>query len=222
MNTAHQPLWQRHAAARLGDEFFLIALDDRTGRTRLSTKVFGLGLAGALLGELVLDGRITVSADQVQVIDRRPPMDALAHTVLDHLMAEPGSHSIRTWLVFLARSAPDQVAERLWRAGHIRRERSRRVWRTETIYPPTDVNTAYAPTARLANNLGHGRQLTWPEAAVAGLVVATGLEGHVLYTSDPAARDYLRHIVSHLTPDLHELTWHLHAAVGDAVLTGRT
>lgn len=207
---------------RLGDEFFFVALDDRTGRPRLSAKVLGLGLAGALLGELVLDERIGVAGDRVQVIERRPPMDALAHTILDHLVAEPGSHSVRTWLVFLARTSREQVAERLWRAGYIRRERSRRMLRTEAVYPPTDVNTAYAPTARLANNLGNGRQLTWPEAALAGLVVATGLEGHVLYTSDPAAQDYLRHIVSHLTPDLHELVWHLHATVGDAVLTGRT
>lgn len=206
----------------LGNDFFFVALDDRTGRPRLSAKVFGLGLAGALLGELILDGRITVAADRVQVVDRRPPVDALAHTILDHLAAEPEAHPARTWLVFLARTAREQVAERLWRAGLIRREQSRRMWRTEIIYPPTDTNTAYAPTARLANNLGHGRQLTWPEAALAGLVVATGLEGHVLFTTDPAARDYLRHIVSHLTPDLHELTWHLHAAVGDAVLTGRT
>lgn len=206
----------------LADEFFLVALDDRTGRLRLSPNVFGLGLAGALLGELVLEERITVDGDRLQVRNRRPTTDALTHTILDHLLAEATVHPLRTWLVFLARRSREQVAERLWRAGHIRRERSRRLWHTELIYPPTDVNTAYQPTARLSNALSRGYQFTWPDAALAGLVLATGLDGHLLYTSDPAGRDYLRHIVEHLTPSLHGLVWHLHAAVGDAVLTGRT
>jgi hypothetical protein len=207
---------------RLADEFFLVALDDRTGRHRLAPRVLGLGLAGALLGELVLDGRVGITGERVSVVNSRPPEDALAHAVLDHLSAEAGAHPVRTWLVFLARTSRERVAERLWRAGHIGRVQPRRLLRTVTVYPPTDINTAYAPTARLANSLRQGFALTWPEAVLAGLVVATGLEGHVLYTADPAARDYLRHIVSHLTPDLHELTWQLHAAVGDAVLTGRT
>ena len=206
----------------LADQFFLIALDGRTGQPRLSAKALGLGLAGGLLGELVAQGRIAVAGGRVQVIDRRPPIDALAHTILDHLLAEPREHPVRTWLVFLGRTSREQVAGRLWRAGHIARKRSRRMWRTAPLYLPVDVNTAYAPGARLADSLNRARQLTWSEAALAGLVVATGLEGHVLFTSEPAARDHLRHIVSHLPGDLHELVWHVHAAVGDAVLTGRT
>jgi sirohydrochlorin ferrochelatase len=175
-----------------------------------------------LLGELILEERITVEGDRLRVLNRRPPADALAHTILDHLLAEGTDHPVRTWLVFLARSSMEQVADRLWRAGHIRREQSRRLWRSELIYPPTDANTAYWPVARLASKLGQGRQMTWPEATLCGLAVATGLDGHLLYTSDPTARDYLRHIIEHLTPALHALVWHLHAAVGDAVLTGRT
>lgn len=206
----------------LADEFFFVALDDRTGRPRLSPKVFGLGLAGALLGELVLEERITIEGELLHVVNHRPPADGLAHTILDHLVAESAQYPMRTWLVFLARQSREQVADRLWRAGLIRRERSRRLWHTEMIYPPTDINTAYSPTARLSNGLSRGRRFTWPDAALAGLVVATGLDGHLLYTADAAARDYLRHIIEHLTPSLHALVWHLHAAVGDAVLTGRT
>jgi hypothetical protein len=207
----------------LGDEFFFVALDDRTGRPRLSPKVFALGVAGALLGELVLDERVVVKGDQVQVVPhRQPPRDALTHTILDHLLAEPASLPVRTWLLFLSQRSVEQVGERLWRAGHIRREQVRRMFRAETIYPPNDINTAYAPTARLANNLSNHRQLTWQDAALAGLVVATGLESLVLYTTDTNARDYLRHILANLFPSLHALVLHLRAAVGDAVLTGRT
>jgi hypothetical protein len=44
----------------------------------------------------------------------------------------------------------------------------------------------------------------------------------VLSTGDAACRAYLRYIVDRLPPSQHELVWHLHAAVGDAVLTGLT
>lgn len=208
---------------RLADDFFFLAVNDHTGRAQLAPKVFALGVAGALLGELILGERITVDGERVRVLDRRPPADALAHTILDHLLAEGASaHPVRTWLIFLARQSVEQVAERLWRAGHIRRERSRRLFGTETLYPPIDPSTAYWPTARLSTALNRGRQFTWPDAALAGLAVATGLDAQLLYTGDAAARDYLRHIIDSLTPALHALVWHLHAAVGDAVLTGRT
>jgi len=207
----------------LADDYFLLGVSDRTGRPKLAPKVFALGVAGALLGELILDERITVEGDRIQLINRHPPADALAHTILDHLLAEGAStHPVRTWLVFLARQSVEQVAERLWRAGHIRRERSRRLFSTETLYPPIEPNVAYWPTARLSTALGRGRQFTWPDAALAGLAVATGLDEYLLYTGETAARDYLRHIIDHLTAALHALVWHLDAAVGDAVLTGRT
>lgn len=208
----------------LADEFFFVALDDRTGRPRLSPKVFALGVAGALLGELALEERVVVDGDHNLRMPRRqtPPADALAHQILDHVAAEPNVHPVRTWLGFLAQRAPDQVAERLWRAGYIRREQVRRLFRTETIYPPVDINTAYGPTAMLSNDLRTGRPMTWQQAALAGLVVATGLESHVLYTADANARDYLKHILGQLFPTLHVLVVHLQAAVGDAVLTGRT
>lgn len=206
----------------LADEFFLIALDDRTGRPRLSPRVFRLGLAGALLAELVLEDRITVDGDRVRVLSRRPPADTLAATVLHQVVREIEDHPVREWLVFLAHHSAEQVADRLRRAGYIRAEQSRRRRRRPMIYPPTDPNAAYGPTARLATKLARDEPMTWPEAVLCGLVVATGLDGYLLYAADSAAHDYLRHILEHLTPALHALVWHLHAAVGDAVLTGRT
>lgn len=206
----------------VASDYFFLALDDRTGRSRLSPKVFGLGLAGALLAELVLAERITIEGDRLRVVNRQPPADGLSHTILDHLLAESAAHPVRSWLVFLAQRSTEQVADRLWRAGHIRIETTRRLLNKETIYPPTDVNTAYWPTARLSNALGRGGQITWPDRALCGLAVATGLRSQLIYTGGTPAREYLDHIVAHLTPSLYALVWHLDAAVGDAVLTGRT
>src|SRR6266704_4142496 len=45
---------------RLADDLYLMAHDDRTGKPLLQPRAAGLGLAGALLAELVLAGRIEV------------------------------------------------------------------------------------------------------------------------------------------------------------------
>lgn len=207
---------------RLADELFLVALDDRTGRPRLAPKVLGLGLAGALLAELVLDERLAVHADRLRLLNGRPPADPLARTVVDQLVAEGTAFPVRTWLVYLARRSTQQVAGRLRQAGYLTVVTARRLMRRETWYPPVDANVAFAPTARLAYALRTGRQVTWQDAALAGMVAATGLEPVVLHTGDAAAREYLQHLVSHLSTSLHALVWQVHAAVGDAVLTGRT
>lgn len=207
---------------RLADEFFLLALDDRSGRPMLSPRVLGLGLAGGLLAELILDRKILVHEDRIVVSDRQPPADPLSQRILGHLAGEVTEYDVRTWLVYLARDAREQVAGRLRRAGHVRQEQVRRLWRTEVVYPPTDLNAAALPRARLVHSLSRRLPMPWTEVTLAGLAVATGLDSHLLYTADEVAGEYLRHLIEHLPSSVHALVWHVHAAVGDAVITGRT
>ncbi len=97
-----------------------------------------LGLAAALLGELILTGHLDVRQGRVTVRASAAPEDALAHTVLDHLIGEPIDHPVRTWLSFLARTAHADVALRLRRAGHVREQMSRHRFRRTVRYVPTD------------------------------------------------------------------------------------
>ena len=46
----------------LADQFYLIAHEDRTGRSRLHPRATGIGLAAALLGELILDNKLRIFA----------------------------------------------------------------------------------------------------------------------------------------------------------------
>ena len=45
----------------LADQFYLIAHEDRTGRSRLHPRATGLGLAAGLVGELLLLDRVRVN-----------------------------------------------------------------------------------------------------------------------------------------------------------------
>ncbi|NLU78771.1 GPP34 family phosphoprotein [Micromonospora sp. HNM0581] len=202
------------------DEFFLIAHNDTRGRAKLHPAATGLGLAGGLLGELILHGHITVSAGQVGVLDRRPPADALAHTVLDQLVGEAQHQSVRTWLSFLAQTAVTAVGERLSRAGVLRRQESRRLLRTSVTYQPIDLNTVAWPATRLRALLERVEPPSVPDATLLGLVAAAGLTREVLWSAGPRAHHRLSLIIPALPDPLKELVAHTEAAVGAAVLRG--
>ncbi|WP_433349258.1 GOLPH3/VPS74 family protein [Micromonospora sp. CA-111912] len=204
----------------IADEFYLIAHNDSRGRAKLHPSAAGICLAAGLLGELVLSGRITVSAGNVTVIDRRPPADALAHTVLDQLIGEPQHQSVRTWLSFLGQSAATSVAERLARAGVLHRQESRRLLRTTIGYVPIDLNAVAWPATRLRALLDQPEPPAVPDALLFGLVSAAGLTREVLWSANPRAHHRLGVLIPALPPPLKELVAHAEAAVGASVLRG--
>ena len=62
----------------LADQFYLIAHEDRTGRSRLHPRATGLGLAAGLVGELLLLDRVRVNGGEVTVMSPDPPGDAVS------------------------------------------------------------------------------------------------------------------------------------------------
>ncbi|WP_446214523.1 GOLPH3/VPS74 family protein [Micromonospora sp. IBSANI012] len=204
----------------IADEFFLIAHNDSRGKAKLHPAATGLGLAGTLLGELILFGQITVSGGLVTVVDRRPPPDALAHTVLDQLIGESQHQSVRTWLSFLAQTATTSVGERLARAGVLRRQESRRLLRTSVSYVPIDLNVVAWPATRLRALLERPDPPGVPDAVLLGLVCAAGLSREVLWSAGPRAHHRLGVLIPALPAPLRELVAHTEAAVGAAVLRG--
>ncbi|MEV4631360.1 GPP34 family phosphoprotein [Micromonospora sp. NPDC049523] len=205
----------------LADEFFLIAHDDAKGKPRLHPSATGLGLAAGLLGELLLARRIVITAGTVTVVDRRPPDDALAHTVLDQLVGEPEHRSVRTWLGFLGNSAAESVGERLARAGTVRRVETRRLLRTAVVYQPADMNAAAWPVTRLRASLSRGEPLPVADVLLLALLAATNLLREVLWGTEPGTQYRLHQLIDGLPPPLGDLARHTEAAVGAAVLSGR-
>lgn len=203
---------------QLADEFFLIAHNDSRGKPRLNPVATGLGLASGLLGELVISGHLTVAAGMISIVDRRPPADALSHTVLDHIVNEPQHQSVRTWLSFLAQTAAESVGERLTRTGTVRRQETRRLLRTSVIYVPVDINEAAWPATRLRALLDRPEPPTIPDGLLFGLVTATGLTREVLWSAGSRAHHRLSVLIAALPPPVKELVMHTEAAVGAAVL----
>lgn len=205
----------------LADEFFRLAHNDVTGKPRLHTAATGLGLAAGLLGELMVARRVELEGGLLRVVDPAPPQDALAHATLDQLQAQSQHHGVRIWLDFLSRGAYDGVAQRLWRAGHVRQETSRRLLRQVVTWVPTDVNLAAWPWARLSNALHRHEPLEQPDIFLIGLATATGLDEDLLAGSPGSSAQYQRRLITSLPASMQELLAYTHAAVGDAVLSYR-
>lgn len=206
----------------LADDFFFVAHDSFSMKPRLSDRVLRLGLAGALVGEQVLFRRINLRGGRLRVVNPAPPRDALAHTVLDHLLAEPGVTAVQDWLRFFAQDAYERVSQRLIREGHVHVRQERRLLRTVTVFEPTTTTRAGWPESRLASQLSAGLALEPPDVVLAGLVEATGLDAYVLTDTPPHARPYLRRVVTSLPPSLRAVVDQTAAAVGDVVLNARS
>src|SRR5437763_8304744 len=98
----------------VADDLYLLAHDDRSGRPLLPPRPLGTGLAGALLAELMLACCIGLRSDTAVVIGRNVPRPAVAgHVLLRQIAEEPSVLPVRTWLLFLARTAARDVALRL-------------------------------------------------------------------------------------------------------------
>jgi len=214
-------------AALLADEFYLIAHEDRSGRSRLHPRATNLGLAACLLGELILTDRVRVFEGDLYVVSREPPRDALAHNVLDLLLAQPQHRELRTWMAFLAQDATERVGERLLRAGLLEPVTKRKlIGAAQTTYIPMNSDqrnaAAWAPV-RLANILVHRHAMSITDRVLAGLVVATGLTRYVLWdiSSHRPGLTQLYGVVDTLPDDLRQLVEHTEAVVGSVLAAGR-
>lgn len=210
----------------LADQYFLIAHEDRTGRSRLHPRATGLGLAGALIGELILEGRVGIADGDLIILDRHPPTDALAHDILDLLIAQSRHRDVRTWLAFLSQDAAARVGERLMRLGAVEPVVRRRMLSTQTLYMPNSAEqrnaAAWAP-ARLANLLVRGIEMSVSDRLLVGLIAATGLTRHVLYDFEMHRQAFqtLPNAVESLPSDLRELVEITEASVGSVLTVGR-
>jgi hypothetical protein len=211
---------QLTGTGRIADDLYLLAHDDATGRPFLQPRALGVGLAGALLAELMFAGAIWIQAGRIQHPAQGRPGDDLGRHVLNALLIEPERHPVRDWLMFLAVSSAQDVGSRLERDGYLTQVNSRRPWRG-TKQVPTDPDAAFAPLIRARAVLDPARSATVSDAVLAGLATACGLGSRVLPFGPAGGRQNLQAALRHLHPGLRELIAHTQAAVDSALLSHR-
>ncbi|MFV2008565.1 MULTISPECIES: GOLPH3/VPS74 family protein [unclassified Micromonospora] len=206
----------------LADEFFLLAHHDVSGQLRLTPRIAGFGVAAAVVADLVVAGSLAVTPAGHLAC---PPstvagVGGFERQVAAWVAAEPGQ-PVPVWLEVLADASVPAVGQRLAEAGVVRPVRVRRLMATRTVWEPVDMNVAAWPWARLATRVRRGERLDAFDTALAGLCVAVGVESRFL-DGGPRARLRFGRLVSPLPPQVDVLLVELAAAVGRAVLGGRT
>ena len=104
---------------RLADDLYLMAHHEVTGKPFVQPRALGTGLAGGLLAELMLGASISLRPDGAVLPGRTWSGDELARHVRDLIAAEREPHPVGEWLLFLARTAANDVAGRLERSGYL-------------------------------------------------------------------------------------------------------
>lgn len=128
---------------RLHQELMLLALEDREGTTRLGSN-YAYGIGGAILAELLLDGRIRIEERRrkkfVGLIDDAPLGAPVLDTCLGRIAAAKRRATLQTWVSrFSSIGLKHQVARELCRLGVLRADESKVLFIfKKTVYPELD------------------------------------------------------------------------------------
>ncbi|GAA3390306.1 GOLPH3/VPS74 family protein [Cryptosporangium minutisporangium] len=173
----------RKASVRLGDDLFLCVHDFEGDRPRLSLSVLQAVMAGGVISELVLAGKLTVRGSTLVVTDARPSADPLVHHVLADILAQAQSpaRDLAEWLTALGRPSVGWIADRLLTAGVLVPTSARR--RSADIglgYAPRNADIPGQPAARVACALAAGAPLSDHDRCLAALLHASGLTSLII------------------------------------------
>ncbi|WFE19765.1 GPP34 family phosphoprotein [Solwaraspora sp. WMMD937] len=187
----------------LTEEFFLVALDDSTGRPMVGRDLLGAGLAGTAIATLILAGRAEVCDGLLVPVDGQPLGDPVADPLLAELRLEQ-RQPVPDWIALMRPGLPGVVAEDLETLGVLRTEQVRHpvTRRMTTRFPAMDPVRAVGPRVRLGHALGRVVPVDARTAALAQIVRATGTEGWFVTMYGATVRRQLTATASRLDPQL--------------------
>ncbi|MEV4201343.1 GOLPH3/VPS74 family protein [Micromonospora globbae] len=208
----------------LRDELFLLGHDDDTGQLHIHRQSLAIGLAGAVLIDLFLAGRILLDPTDDRPAGERwlrlhtdqPVGDLIADTAIAAIRHRRTAPPVKAFLRAFSADLYERTRAGLVAAGILRQHTRRRLGglaRADT-YLPTDSKWPVVTRARL-RYLAHGReQPDHHTAALAGLVATLGLTEHLYLDDDTTA---LTERLTAIAGQHHRTVRHTIAAVDAAV-----
>lgn len=114
------------------EEIVLLALDDKTGAPlALPVTALAYGLAGAVLADLAVAGKIDTDDKKLVLLDATPTGDPLLDPWLAVIAAEKTAHPVAHWLSVLAdrqQEIEQPALDRLMARGILKREDKKILW----------------------------------------------------------------------------------------------
>jgi Golgi phosphoprotein 3 len=167
------------------EELLLLMLDDETGRLQERAAPSGdYAIAGAVLAELALAGRIDTDTSRLWVTDPTPTGDALQDRALAQVAEAKEARDSRHWIETLGADAEeyrDLLFTRLVAKGVLRRVEGRFLWVfPERRYPAVSGKEEREVKARLLGVLFNNEIPEPRDALLIGLCRAAGLFSLIL------------------------------------------
>jgi hypothetical protein len=169
----------------LRDDVFLLAHDD-DGRLTVSEPVISSGLAGAMLVDLLLAGRVAVVGGRLSVIDSATTDDPQNDATLTAIAADEAPTGPRAWVAWISAGAYDRTASALEASGTVTRTTIRRLGLLPVNRCVASEEDLVRVRARLRYGLHSPDPVDTGTAALAGLVRVLRLEGALLLSMPSA------------------------------------
>ncbi len=220
-----------NTARTLSDEYWMLSHHDYDGKQLVNDEVLETGLAGAVLAELLLAGRLDIIEKRVVVRDGRLTGNALLDLVVSMVGSSPSQLSALKWIQNVrdaqyaapersgAISLTEAVGLRLAAIGMVEEQAVRGLFKTTVRLVPAAWTRASAPAVRVGYYLGRLNEMDTETRLLAGLALAVGLDSQIgagfPFPVKPAIEAAIEQLHPH--PVGHEVLSTLLASVDKAV-----
>ena len=176
------------------EEIVLLALNDKTGaQLHLPVTALSYGLAGAVLADLAVAGKIDTDPERLTVLDPSPTGDPLLDPWLALITAEKKPRSVAHWLSVLAdrqKEIEQPALDRLMARGILRREDKKILGDSGLRRSPTVAAQARTAVRTRLGELILGEDLPDPrDAILVSLLRGCRLTDHIFDGPEFAARE---------------------------------
>jgi Golgi phosphoprotein 3 len=173
----------------LADEIVVLMLRDDTGAIRSECdSVANIAIAGGILMELALLGRIDTDLTSLFIVDPKPVGDELLDPALQRIAAEPETRSSAWWIRVLglhSGSLSAKVLERLVQAGILRAEDRQFLWVfSRRAYPQNTGREEREAKTRLVSVMFNDDVPDARDTLLLGLAESTGVLNAIMSPED--------------------------------------
>jgi Golgi phosphoprotein 3 GPP34 len=196
-------------ARPIADELWLLSHNEQSGRAKLDEQRVAIGLAGAIICELLIDGLVTIAGEQHVFLryDPRYGRDEIAQWALTEMDRADGQIPVAQWIWHLCGESSLRVADRLAQTGAIEYVKSGLLGGSRRAVP-ANANVSATPRVRMLHQLATGQvdvgTLTLGALAVAidldtviaRDAVAPGLRNDLVFAAKEYLHQHLRDVAN--------------------------
>jgi hypothetical protein len=179
----------------------LLSHHEQSGRPQVDEQRVALGLSGAIICELLIDGHVTIAGEQHVFLrhDPRYARDEVAGWALAEMHRANGQIPLAQWIWHLSAEGPPRVVDRLAQAGIVEYVKAGLLGGRRAV--AVSANVAATPRVRILHQLATG-QVDVATLTVGALAVAIDLD--TIISRDAAAPGLRNDLVYAAREYLHQ------------------